>query len=193
MTLKYGSNQLWPTIVYKGLLEKETHTKVLDSLFTETNLVNPAGDFQDFDILEDGPQTMKDFKNEVVGVFDQYLRDIGLKLSDFSSYNIRSWITGTRNGYMIPIHNHSGAHLSAVFYFFCEDGNKGGELVAVDPRGNANRGYLDEFKPLFENLVYAPKSGEYVVFPSYLYHHTNVFNGSLRIAMPVDLFLFNEK
>ena len=112
-----------------------------------------------------------------------------MDLTDFPDRSLRSWITGTRNGYMIPAHNHSGASVSAVFYLMCEEDNQGGELVAIDPRTNANRGYKDEFKPLFANLVYTPQSGEYLMFPSYLYHHTNVFTGSLRLAMPVDLFL----
>jgi hypothetical protein len=59
----------------------------------------------------------------------------------------------------------------------------------MDPRANANRGYKDQFKSMFSNETYLPKSGEYLIFPSYLYHHTISFTGNMRIAMPVDLFL----
>lgn len=190
MKLKYGINDLWPTQVLKGQIEEEQLTKVCNTIFTEMDLDKPKGDFQDYDVLKEGPDQLKEFKNRVVvPAFENYLNSMGKSLNDFPSYRMRSWITGVKNGYMIPIHNHSGSHFSGVFYLFCEEQDKGGEFVAVDPRANANRGYLDEFKPLFENLVYQPSSGEYLIFPSFLYHHTNVFNGSIRLAMPVDLFL----
>jgi len=34
-----------------------------------------------------------------------------------------------------------------------------------------------------------PSSGEYIIFPSYIYHYTLPFSGALRLAVPVDLFL----
>jgi len=190
MNLKSGINEVWPTIVLKGEIDQATLEKVCNSLLINSDIKNPPGDFQSFDILHDGCEDIKEFKETVViPAFEEYLNRMNLSLKNFPSNRLRSWITGTKNGYMIPIHNHSGSSFSAVFYLLCEEQNKGGELVMLDPRGNANRGYLDEFKPMFENLVYKPVSGEYVIFPSYLYHHTNVFNGTLRLAMPVDLFL----
>lgn len=188
--LKSGLNNLWPTPFYKGDINNECLDSAVNSILQEIDLDNPASDFQSFDILQDGPSQLIEFRDKVVWpAFETYLKEIGIDIKSFPDRWIRSWITGTRNGYMIPIHNHSGASVSAVFYLMCEDKDKGGELIAVDPRTNANRGYKDEFKGLFANLTYEPKSGEYVMFPSYLYHHTTVFKGSLRLAMPVDLFL----
>lgn len=191
MKLKYGTNDLWPTQILKGKIEDKQLAKVCDSIFTTVDLDKPPNDFQEeFDILIDGPKELRKFKKTVViPAFENYLNSIGTSLKEFQSYKLRAWMTGVKNGYMLPIHNHCGSHFSGVFYLMCEESDKGGELIAVDPRGNANRGYLDEFKPLFQNLVYQPTSGDYVIFPSYLYHHTNVFTGSLRLAMPVDLFL----
>jgi hypothetical protein len=45
------------------------------------------------------------------------------------------------------------------------------------------------FKPLKLN----PKTGDIVVFPSYLYHHVQTYNSNIRLALPVDLFLFNSQ
>jgi hypothetical protein len=188
--LKSGLNNLWPTQVYKGSILNKHLDPTLNAIFQDVDLDHPYSDFQDFDILNDGPEALINFKDKVVWpAFENYFKEIGMDLKEFPNRSLRSWITGTRNGYMIPAHNHSGSSVSAVFYLMCEEDNQGGELVAIDPRTNANRGYKDEFKPLFANLVYAPQSGEYLMFPSYLYHHTNVFTGSLRLAMPVDLFL----
>lgn len=190
--LKLGTNNLWPTQVYLGEIENvELLENLLQSLFLNVNLDRPTSDFQNFDILKDGPKEFIEFKDKIVfPAFESYLEELGYNIWDFPDVRLRSWITGVRNGYMIPAHNHSGASFSAVFYLLCEKKpNDGGELVLIDPRTNANRGYKDPFKPLFENTTYSPKSSEYIIFPSYLYHHTIAYTGDMRIAMPVDLFL----
>lgn len=188
--LKSGLNNLWPTPVFKGSVDSVYLESTVNAILQDSDLDNPYSEFQAFDILKDGPASVVEFRDKVVWpAFNNYLQQIGIDINDFPDRRLRSWITGTRHGYMIPIHNHSGASVSAVFYLLCEDKNTGGELIAVDPRTNANRGYKDEFKNLFANLTYQPVSGEYLMFPSYLYHHTNVFTGSLRLAIPVDLFL----
>ena len=86
----------------------------------------------------------------------------------------------------MPKHNHSGSHLSAVFYLLCEEKN-GGNIVLHDPRTNANRGYIDEFQSMFEKIKFTPSSGDVLIFPSFLYHNVETFNGKMRLAMPVDL------
>lgn len=190
--LKSGLNNLYPTPLYLGEIQDSVLLgDLLQSIFLNINLDRPASDFQGYDVLKDGPQEFQEFRNKVVfPAFDAYLTELGYNMWDFPDVRLRSWITGVRNGYMIPAHNHSGASFSAVFYLMCETApNDGGELVLLDPRTNANRGYKDPFKPLFENTTYSPKSGEYVIFPSYLYHHTIAYTGDMRIAMPVDLFL----
>ena len=191
MMLKLGMNELWPTPVYKGEIEdKALLERLLQSTFVNVDLDKPSSDFQSFDILSDGPTEFVEFRDEVVyPAFTDYMDTLGYDINDFDDAHVRSWITGVRNGYMIPIHNHSGASFSAVFYLLCESMNEGGELVMVDPRTNANRGYKDQFKPMFANKTYLPKSGEFIIFPSYLYHHTIAFTGNMRIAMPVDLYL----
>ncbi len=182
---------MWPTPVYLGKIEDTTLLEqMLQSMFLSVDLDSPASDFQDFDILKDGPKEFLQFREKVVyPAFTDYMKTLGYDINEFEDVNIRSWITGIRNGYMIPIHNHSGASFSAVFYLLCENNKDGGELIMMDPRTNANRGYKDPFKEMFASESYLPKSGEFVIFPSYLYHHTLPFTGNMRIAMPVDLFL----
>ena len=86
-------------------------------------------------------------------------------------------------------HNHKGAHLSAVFYLFNSDPNKGGEIVFHDPRGNANRGYTgDYWKDFFSPLKLKVFSYKFVVFPSFLYHQITTYTGNLRVGIAVDLF-----
>jgi len=190
--LKSGMNNLWPNPVFLGEIEQQTLLdETIQSIFEFVDLDRPTGDFQEFDPLHDGPSKLKDFRDRVVyPAFENYMNKLGYDIGDFEDARLKSWITGVRNGYMIPAHNHSGASFSAVFYLLCHsETNHGGELVLQDPRSNANRGYKNPFKPMFENSVFAPASGEYVIFPSYLYHHTMAYTGKMRLAMPVDLFL----
>ena len=185
-----GFNDLWPTTIYLGKIEKDINNQLCENLFSEVNFDTLYNDFQKLDILNSEPEIYKNFKNNVVWpAFTNYLNYIDIDINKFPNRKIRSWITGVYNGYMIPAHNHSGSILSAVFYIMCEENDKGGELVLLDSRMNANRGYKEEFKKLFENKLYSPKSAEYVIFPSHVYHHTIPFSGNIRLAIPVDLFL----
>lgn len=190
--LKSGLNNLYPTPVYLGQVqETDILERLVQSIFLNIDLDAPASDFQNFDALKHGPLEFQEFREKVViPAFESYLRQLGYDMWQFPDVRLRSWIAGVRNGYMIPAHNHSGASFSSVFYLMCDtQSDQGGELVMLDPRTNANRGYKDPFKPMFENTVFSPQSGQFLIFPSYLYHHTNAYQGNMRLAMPVDLFL----
>jgi hypothetical protein len=192
MSLSYGINSLWPTNV---MLAKIEHQELLDEvcncILTNYDFNSMPSDFmKDFDILRDGGEALRDFKKLVVEpLFDSYFKNtFGIGIEKFTSRRYRSWLAGPHSGYYIATHNHSGASVSAVFYLMCDTTAKGGELLMLDPRTNANRGYIDELKHVFDPVSYTPKSGEAVLFPSYLYHQTTPFLGSVRLAMPVDFF-----
>jgi hypothetical protein len=185
-----GFNELWPTTAYLGEIDSAILDTVCQTIFSEIDLEHPISDFQSFDLLNDGSEVFQHFRDIVIWpAFSKYLNHIGVDLNEFPDRRLRSWITGVYNGYSIPVHNHSGASFSAVFYLLSEETDRGGELILLDSRANANRGYKDQFKKLFENKTYLPKSGEYLIFPSHVYHHTTPFTGSIRLAMPVDLLL----
>jgi hypothetical protein len=185
-----GYTSLWPTDILLGTInDSNLLSKIITSSLTEIT-PETTGTFNEYDPLKDGPAVFQEFRDNVVWpAFSEYLSHWNIDLKKFEDRRLRSWFTGHNSGYMIPAHNHSGATLSAVFYFMNEEHDKGGELVLMDPRANANRGYKDNFKSIFENVLFQPKSGEYLVFPSFVYHHTMPFRGNLRLAMPVDLFL----
>jgi hypothetical protein len=185
-----GFNNLWPTPVYLDKINNEELVdQVCRELLLNVDLSRMLTEFQAYDILHEGPELFQQFRDQVVlPFFETYLNNWNMSLENFLDYRLKSWLTGAYPGYSIPVHNHSGASLSAIFYLLVDDEIQGGNLIFLDPRANANRGYVNQFKPLFENKKYAPKSGEGVVFPSFLYHQTLPFSGSIRLAMPVDLF-----
>jgi hypothetical protein len=116
---------------------------------------------------------------------------VGKEISDWRNHKIHGWLAGSGTNYSMPYHNHRNAQLSAVFYLLCDDQRDGGTIYFTDPRQNANRAYDKEFFPWFADLKLTPKSGDAVVFPSFLYHYVTTYQGFMRLAMPVDLFLYN--
>jgi hypothetical protein len=188
--MNLGFNNLWPTKVLVQNIEDQSLLEEVANNILLNYVHAPLSDFQDFDLLKDGGDCYAKFKKEIVyPAFDQYLKEVfNIKLSQCKNHFFRSWLAGPKSGYSIHTHNHSGACISAIFYILCEEQDQGGELVMIDPRGNANRGYPEDMKHEFSDIIYKPKSGQVVIFPSFLYHYTKLFTGNLRIAMPVDFF-----
>jgi hypothetical protein len=184
--MKPGLHNMWPTTV---LVETVDVTEAVQIVLSTCDLVNPPSDFQNFDILQDIPGLASFRDTVVIPTFATYIKEVFKLDMSTVQYSLRSWLAGTSGGYMIPAHNHSGAVVSAVFYLMCEESDVGGELYLIDPRANANRGYTESLKKMFAPELYTPRSGEAIVFPSFLYHHTLPFTGKLRLAMPVDLFI----
>lgn len=185
-------HNLWPTNVLTGDIK---NIKLIDNLsqhilqnYDLNNL--KVSDLSDRNIfLED--DYFNDFKENIVQpCFDDWLKEI-LKVSlyDFKTFFLKAWFAGSQVGYNMVNHNHSNASLSAVFYLIIE-GNKNGDVYFFDPRTNANRGYKDDlWNNLFYPFVLKPKSYSFVIFPSFLYHQVTPFNGNIRLAIPVDLYL----
>lgn len=86
----------------------------------------------------------------------------------------------------LPYHNHESV-LTGVLYLTVPSA----EVHFHDPRGNASRNYPREFDDIgfFDTLKVMPKSGDIVIFPSYLFHSvmTN-FSKYPRVVIPFDVF-----
>jgi hypothetical protein len=190
-----GMNHLWPTkVLYDSVGNRELLNNVVQEIISTYDLSAPPSDFNNNGLFEDCGIFLNQFKEEIViPAFEKYLREAhDSSLSEYKRYNLKSWITGSGHGYNMLYHNHSGAAFSAVFYLLAEDAQKGGDIVFSDPRHNANRGYDSKLKTEFENVFHTPSTGDIVIFPSFLYHYVNPYYSNLRIAMPVDLFLYYD-
>lgn len=193
--IQSGFSNLWPTTVYQGNIEnKELVEEVVnDSLFMFDFDKPPSDLVENTNVLFASESLIK-FKDRVVlPSFNHYLQHKwNVSLDDFEEYNLKSWYTGAKKGYDIQYHNHSGAQLSSIFYLLIE-GNHGGELLLADPRTNANRGYFGKMFEDFSMKAFTPMSCTFIIFPSFLYHFTDMFEGTIRLGIPVDLFLGNFK
>jgi len=181
-----GLNFTFSTPVYRAKITDDL-SDLVNYLLTEYGDANKKSANVSGDNIFDDPK-LKEFRDEyVIPRFRQYCSSY-LDLYE-RDYDLRGWLTGYGTNYAMPKHNHSGSHISAVFYLFCED-NDGGDIILHDPRTNANRGYLPEFNKMFEPLRFSPETGDFLIFPSFLYHNVETFNGKLRLALPVDLTIY---
>ena len=191
--IKEGFNQCWSTPVYKTKFKDK---KLLEKLVSHI-IINYAGEdnnvslnMKDRCLFEDN--FFEEFKEkEVIPVFEEYLKkevDINLKEE---SYSLRAWLTGSNTSYHLPSHNHSGSHISSVFYLLSEENNKGGRLSLSDSRFNANRTYgvNKKFDKWFHTQTLLPSTGDIIMFPCFVYHNVEPFWGKMRLALPVDLTL----
>jgi hypothetical protein len=201
-SLNEGYNYCWPTTILKTkikdkiLLEKIVNYIIINYLKETPNKL----DSHEVDVRGEknllNDNFFKEFKeNEIIPVFEKYLKDeLNIDLRK-KKYYLKSWLNGpgvrSNDGYSMAEHNHSGSHLSAVFYLLNENENLGGCLNIRDPRGNANRGYQvnPNFSKMFDDKRLEPKTGDIILFPSFVYHGVETFYGKLRLSMPVDLIL----
>ncbi len=186
-----GFNYCWPTPIFSGvisnknLLEKTCNyilSNYGDNIKINSNLI-------DENILNN--DSLIDFKESVIiPAFDEYYKkEFKISVTE-KKYHLKAWINGRGFLHSMPLHNHSGSQLSAIFYLMCDEMDKGGELVLQDPRFNANRGYKEEYNKWFNIETLTPKTGQFIIFPSFLYHNVKTFYGKIRLAMPVDLILY---
>jgi hypothetical protein len=185
---------LWSTPVLITESDEEIRERFVTYLLQEYDIFNPPTDINKVNILEDKSEEVQEFVAKVVKpAFEGFLNSsLNLSFDDWKGYRLNGWLTGSGKNYSMIHHNHAGSQISAVFYLLCEDLEQGGKIVFTDPRQNANRGYDRKFLEWFSPLEISPKSGSVVVFPSYLYHFVQTYQSNLRLALPVDCFLFAD-
>jgi len=102
-------------------------------------------------------------------VFAEYLRlvgksNIGMRLDN-------AWTSVYGRGHFVPHHTHPMSHLSMAFYAAATEGT--GQIIFDNPaRGHFEHFYPPEISWLHYRYSVQPKKGMFVVFPSYLVHHT---------------------
>ena len=190
-----GLHMLWSTpLLYDRVGNEDVSERACQHIFQHYNITTPPSDFGVLNILDDGSDAMNNFRNKVVlPAFDTYLWNVlGKGLDHWKGFKVHGWLAGHSGEYNLALHNHRGSQISAVFYLLAEEQHAGGNIVFTDPRQNSNRGYDATFIPMFEPTSITPQSGDYVIFPSFLYHYVTTYQSNIRIAMPVDLFLYTD-
>ena len=193
--MKEGLNHYWSTDILKDTIKDiNLLNKTTEYLIANCSDANKQSD-QSIVLNLFDDKNLDDFKNKIVlPSFNNYLNSsLNFDISS-CKYKLKACITGWGTGYSMAKHNHSGSQISAVFYLMAEEKTSGGALIMQDPRFNANRGYeKDRFKNWFSSLHFTPQTGDIIIFPSFVYHSVDIYYGKLRLAMPVDLFLYKDE
>ena len=162
---------------------------IQDHILTYYNVSDTISD--NYNIFDDESKPIQDLKDIAYSKFSTFANvNFGVNLNEYHSV-LKGWLTPTENHAMAN-HNHMGAWFSSVYYIMAEEEDQGGEIIFTDPRTNANRGYDQKFAKHFKEFVIQPKTGDYVIFPSFLYHWVNKFTSRFRIAIPIDIYLFEK-
>ncbi|MGM0633617.1 MAG: putative 2OG-Fe(II) oxygenase [Pseudomonadota bacterium] len=102
-------------------------------------------------------------------VFARYLSLVGR--SDLAMRLDNAWASVYGRGHFIPHHTHPLSHLSMAFYAAADEGT--GRIIFDNPsRGHFEHFYPPEVSWLQYRSSIQPKKGMFLVFPSYLTHHT---------------------
>lgn len=187
--LKSGINNFWATPIYKTSITKEQCESLIQSVMLYENIDTPQSDFNDDISLTQTIPLLHDIAYEKYKEF--FSTAFNLDIDDFN-FNFKSWLTGSKDKYYMDLHNHAGSPWVAVIYILAEETEEGGEVVAYDPRANANRGFSKEFKFMFEPVEFLPQTGDVIIMPGFVYHAVRVYDSNLRLAIPVDLLDFTS-
>lgn len=182
---------MWPTEVMFGDIPDDVLSPVVDEMLS-SNVSFTNGDITDTFLTNDPrvPVLANFINTFVLDAFKQYSSSVfDYQIKD-DNYKLNAWANNGSGMYSLGFHNHAGAQLSAIFYLLIDENDGvGGKLSLHDPRFNANRGLISPFKFKHADHVIAPKSGQFIIFPSYLYHSISTFHGHTRLILPVDLFI----
>ncbi len=118
----------------------------------------------------------------------------GLPLRIGGSLQIMAWANVLRRGNYNRVQNHPGFSWSAVYYV-CLGGAPASEadglIEFVDPRGGANM-VATPGRPFDQKLRLRPRAGELILFPSWLLHYVNPYEGTdVRISIAFNISMQN--
>ena len=190
--IKVGIMPLFSTWVYRcetgpthlnPKLEKLAH-KLMKVSRNSTQRTNAGGWHYAFDLFELDDPAVKEFygvMTQHVQGFINHFRPPERKKKD--PFRLRGWLNVNRAGNSNTLHCHPGCFLSATYYVKVPKGMKGGQIYFRDPRGPAVAMYETPEIDLpwigtGLGIPFAPATGHLLIFPSWLEHRVERFEGS---------------
>jgi len=190
--IKVGVMPLFSTWIYQcedgprhlnQRLERLAHRLMQDDR-NATRRTNYGGWHYAFDLFELKQEVVAEFRRQMelhVQTFLNHFRPEGRKKKD--QFRLQGWINANRAGDVNVLHCHPGCFLSAVYYVKVSPDMKGGQIAFRDPRGPAVAMYETPGIDLpwvgtGMGIPFSPDSGHLLIFPSWLEHRVDRFEGS---------------
>jgi hypothetical protein len=172
----------WPTHVLHKNIEDVAYCEELFQYLMSTYGTEWPNSFSQTDILTDKKHANPILEQAGWFIFDNVSKFFQKAFSTVPKHIIKTFATNHTN---IGLHQHQGSLISGVFYVYCNSG----QLRLHDPRVNAQRGYPNSLQDYFKPKVIEPKTGDIVIFPSFLQHEVaNNTSKEPRIILPFDVF-----
>jgi uncharacterized protein (TIGR02466 family) len=164
-------------------LEQFTHSLMQDPR-NAGRRTNCGGWHYAFDLFDREEAVVADFRAEMeqhVQAFLNSFRPQDRQKKD--RFRLKGWINVNRAGDHNLLHCHPGCFLSATYYAKVPVTMTGGEIVFRDPRGPAVAMYETPGIDLpwvgsGWGIPFTPATGHLLLFPSWLEHRVEPFNGS---------------
>jgi len=118
-----------------------------------------------------------------------------LNLDILEIYITKAWATYTIKNQSIHSHRHMASHYSFVYYPYAEEQ---GDLVFIDDEGSktglnipVRKEYFTKFTDVnYSSAIYPAKTGNIVIFPSMIFHETQInTTDKPRISISGDILL----
>lgn len=180
--LESGNHALWSTPV--SIFDHEITTEELTGILMSMSDVGCPTLNPELDQIELEKVVYPIAKR----IYRRYFEEWGLPTD--KKFGIKTWVLNSASNYSVIPHIHKYSYYSAVVYISVN--GDGGDLILCDPRSNARRGYTDSHSTNMLDAVYQPKSGDVIVFPSYVPHYVDLFTGSNRLGLVIDCLIKHD-
>jgi len=165
-----------------GRLEELAHKLMADNR-NAGQRTNAGGWHYAFDFFKLNEPVVAEFRDQMEQHVQGYLNHFRAEeRKKKNSFRLQGWINVNRAGNFNVRHCHPGCFISATYYVRVPEGMKGGEIIFHDPRGPGVAMYET---PGIElpwvgsglGVPFAPGSGHLLLFPSWLEHRVEPFQG----------------
>lgn len=159
-------------------------------------ITNIGGWQSDTRIMEWGGEPVTTIVNSLRDLIGRITLDLHAKAFHSNvDWKVYGWANVNRKGHLNVSHTHPGAYWSACYYVQTEEIEKnsdlGGEFQIIDPRGTLPITYspqlrigVDGFQSCGGHELIKPKTGQCLLFPSWLPHAVLPHSGeNVRISL----------
>lgn len=164
-------------------LERLAH-RLMEHERNAARRTNSGGWHYAFDLFQLDAPVVAEFRDEMeqhIQAFLNHFRPAARQKHD--RFRVEGWMNVNKAGDHNVLHCHPGCFLSATYYVRVPSDMKGGEIVFRDPRGPAVAMYETPGIDLpwvgsGNGIPFSPASGHLLLFPSWLEHRVEPFEGS---------------